>query len=95
MVWCIIFPRIDYGSLHSLGLFYSSMTSFLGFRPNEGEYKVMGLASYGNPDTFYEKVKLSDLEEAERNAVVRVLHLTYACLLKGLELIGIEVPEFI
>lgn len=42
---------------HSLGLFYSSMTSFLGFRPNEGEYKVMGLASYGNPDTFYEKVK--------------------------------------
>ena len=33
---------------HSLGLFYSAMTSFLGFRPNEGEYKVMGLASYGN-----------------------------------------------
>jgi carbamoyltransferase len=34
---------------HSLGLFYSAMTSFLGFRPNDGEYKVMGLAPYGEP----------------------------------------------
>jgi carbamoyltransferase len=34
---------------HSLGLFYAAMTAFLGFKPNEGEYKVMGLASYGNP----------------------------------------------
>jgi len=37
---------------HSLGLFYAAMTAFLGFKPNEGEYKVMGLASYGNPDIF-------------------------------------------
>jgi carbamoyltransferase len=42
---------------HSLGLYYSAMTSFLGFRPNEGEYKVMGLASYGNPETYIEKVR--------------------------------------
>lgn len=42
---------------HSMGLFYSAMTAFLGFKPNEGEYKVMGLASYGNPDVYYEKVK--------------------------------------
>lgn len=42
---------------NSLGLFYSAMTSFLGFKPNEGEYKVMGLASYGNSDIFYDKVK--------------------------------------
>jgi carbamoyltransferase len=41
---------------HSLGLFYSAMTSFLGFRPNEGEYKVMGLSSYGTPDQFREKI---------------------------------------
>lgn len=33
---------------HSLGLYYSAMTSFLGFKPNEGEYKMMGLAPYGN-----------------------------------------------
>jgi carbamoyltransferase len=34
---------------HSLGLLYSAITAYLGFKPNEGEYKVMGLASYGNP----------------------------------------------
>jgi carbamoyltransferase len=34
---------------HSLGLLYSAFTYFLGFRVNEGEYKVMGLAPYGIP----------------------------------------------
>src|SRR5512133_342442 len=34
---------------HSLGMFYSTFTAFLGFAVNEGEYKVMGLASYGRP----------------------------------------------
>lgn len=34
---------------HSLGLFYSCLTAYLGFRPNSDEYKVMGLASYGKP----------------------------------------------
>jgi carbamoyltransferase len=34
---------------HSLGLFYSAFTAFLGFRINEGEYKVMGMAAFGKP----------------------------------------------
>jgi carbamoyltransferase len=34
---------------HSLGLFYSVFTHYLGFEVNEGEYKVMGLAPYGTP----------------------------------------------
>jgi carbamoyltransferase len=34
---------------HSLGMLYSTFTAFLGFQVNEGEYKVMGLASYGEP----------------------------------------------
>ncbi len=34
---------------HSLGLLYSAITSFLGFRVNDGESKVMGLAAYGRP----------------------------------------------
>lgn len=34
---------------HSLGLLYSAFTAFLGFRVNNGEYKVMGMAPYGNP----------------------------------------------
>lgn len=36
----------------SLGALYMMMTAYLGFRPLDGEYKVMGLASYGNPKTF-------------------------------------------
>ena len=34
---------------HSLGLFYSAITYFAGFKVNSGEYKVMGLAPYGEP----------------------------------------------
>ncbi|MEV3930003.1 carbamoyltransferase N-terminal domain-containing protein [Streptomyces sp. NPDC049944] len=34
---------------HSLGLLYSAVTGYLGFEVNEGEYKVMGLAPYGEP----------------------------------------------
>jgi carbamoyltransferase len=34
---------------HSLGLLYSTFTAFLGFEVNEGEYKVMGMAPYGQP----------------------------------------------
>jgi carbamoyltransferase len=40
---------------HSLGLFYSAFTYFLGFKVNEGEYKLMGLASYGKP-RFYDSI---------------------------------------
>ncbi len=36
---------------HSLGLLYSAFTYFLGFRVNSGEYKLMGLAPYGVPDS--------------------------------------------
>jgi carbamoyltransferase len=34
---------------HSLGMLYSVFTAFLGFEVNEGEYKVMGMAPYGQP----------------------------------------------
>ena len=36
---------------HSIGLLYSAFTYFLGFRVNSGEYKLMGLAPYGNPES--------------------------------------------
>ena len=42
---------------HSLGMLYSTFTAFLGFKPNEGEYKVMGLAPYGNPKRFLNKFR--------------------------------------
>lgn len=49
---------------NSLGLLYSAFTAFCGFRVNSGEYKLMGLAPYGEPryvDVIYEKlVTISD-----------------------------------
>ena len=41
---------------HSLGLFYSAFTYYLGFRVNSAEYKVMGLAPYGEPK-YVDKIK--------------------------------------
>lgn len=49
---------------HSIGLLYSSFTYFCGFRVNSGEYKLMGLAPYGNrDDTRFKKFKKVILEE--------------------------------
>ncbi|RPJ58155.1 MAG: hypothetical protein EHM23_18245 [Acidobacteria bacterium] len=48
---------------HSLGLLYSAFTAFLGFEVNEGEYKVMGMAPYGQPrfvDDVLKTVKVAD-----------------------------------
>ncbi len=49
---------------HSLGLLYSAFTYFLGFKVNSGEYKVMGLAPYGEPN-FKDIIldKLIDVKE--------------------------------
>ena len=40
-----LFEEVEFP--HSLGLLYSTLTAYLGFRVNDGEYKVMGLAPYG------------------------------------------------
>jgi carbamoyltransferase len=48
---------------HSLGLFYSAMTAFLGFEVNEGEYKVMGMAAFGRPRFAEAFLRLFDLHE--------------------------------
>ncbi len=42
-----LFEQVEFPD--SLGILYSAVTSFLGFRVNDGEYKVMGLAPYGTP----------------------------------------------
>lgn len=55
--WEIDFP-------HSLGLLYSTFTYYTGFKVNSGEYKLMGLAPYGEPkylDLIYDH--LLDLKE--------------------------------
>lgn len=46
---------------HSLGLLYSAFTAFLGFEVNEGEYKVMGMAPFGQPryvDKLYKLIRV-------------------------------------
>ncbi|MFL2603732.1 MAG: carbamoyltransferase [Flavobacteriaceae bacterium] len=55
---------------HSVGLLYSAFTYYLGFRVNSGEYKLMGLAPYGNENSeetslFIEKIKseIVDIKE--------------------------------
>ena len=52
-----ILKEINYP--HSLGLLYSAFTYFLGFKVNSGEYKIMGLAPYGEP--IYKKLILEKL----------------------------------
>ena len=48
---------------HSLGLLYSAFTYYTGFKVNSGEYKLMGLAPYGNP-IYKDKVKkLVDIKD--------------------------------
>lgn len=47
---------------NSIGLLYSAVTAYLGFTVNEGEYKVMGLASYGTPRFQDEFAKLCVFE---------------------------------
>ena len=57
LVWELNFP-------HSLGLLYSAFTYYAGFKVNSGEYKLMGLAPYGEPvyvDLILEK--LIDLKD--------------------------------
>ena len=47
---------------HSLGLLFSSFTYFTGFKVNSGEYKLMGLAPYGNPIYVDKIMKLIDIK---------------------------------
>ena len=48
---------------HSLGLLYSAFTYYTGFKVNSGEYKLMGLAPYGNPIYQDKIMKLIDIKD--------------------------------
>lgn len=66
-LWRIEFP-------HSLGLLYSAFTQYAGFRVNSGEYKLMGLAPYGEPK--YTAAILDNLIDVKPDGTFR-LDLTY------------------
>jgi len=55
---------------HSLGLLYSAFTYFTGFRVNSGEYKLMGLAPYGEP--IYKDLFLDNLLDLKEDGSFRL-----------------------
>ena len=57
----------------SLGLFYSAMTSFLGFKPNNGEYKLMGLAGFGDSSKYYNIVNKLNMDHFVWNKSNKVM----------------------
>ncbi|MBD1153159.1 carbamoyltransferase [Pelagibacterales bacterium SAG-MED24] len=55
---------------HSLGLLYSAFTYYIGFKVNSGEYKLMGLAPYGNP--IYKDKILKNLIDVKEDGTFRL-----------------------
>ncbi len=67
----------------SLGLLYSAFTYFAGFRVNSGEYKLMGLAPYGEP--IYRDIILSEIVDVKEDGSIR-LNMSYFDFLGGLKM---------
>ncbi len=75
------------GFPHSLGLLYSAITYFCGFRVNSGEYKLMGLAPYGTPK--YAALMREKMLDLKPDGSLR-LDLRYFNFLHGLTMTGPE-----
>jgi carbamoyltransferase len=75
-LWEIPFP-------HSIGLLYSAFTYYTGFKVNSGEYKVMGLAPYGEPK--YVKTILDNLVDVKPDGTFR-LNMDYFDYCTGLRM---------
>ncbi len=73
---------------HSLGLLYTAFTYYCGFKPNSGEYKLMGLAPYGKP--VYEDLILEKLVDLKPDGSFR-LDMGYFNYCQGLTMTG---PRF-
>jgi len=73
---------------HSIGLLYSAFTYYTGFKVNSGEYKLMGLAPYGNPSadetqTFIQKIKehIVDIRD-DGSVLLNMEYFSFATALK-------------
>ena len=75
---------------HSIGLLYSAFTYYLGFKVNSGEYKVMGLAPYGEPT--YTKQILDELVEIYDDGSLR-LNMKYFNFAAGLTMTNAAFDE--
>jgi len=70
---------------HSLGLLYSAFTYYTGFKVNSGEYKLMGLAPYGEPK--YKDIILSELMDLKEDGSFR-LNMKYFNYCTGLTMVN-------
>jgi carbamoyltransferase len=75
---------------HSLGLLYSAFTYYTGFKVNSGEYKVMGLAPYGEP-RYVDKI-LNDLVDLRDDGSLR-LNMKYFNYCQGLTMTNSRFDE--
>ena len=75
---------------HSLGLLYSAFTYFTGFRVNSGEYKLMGLAPYGEPK--YVDLILNNIVDLKMDGSFR-LNLEYFDYVSGLKMTSPKMDE--
>ncbi len=73
---------------HSVGLLYTAFTSYCGFRANSGEYKLMGLAPYGEPK--YKDLILEKLVDLKPDGSIR-MDMSYFNYCQGLTMTG---PKF-
>src|SRR6478672_11524030 len=75
---------------HSVGLLYSAFTYYTGFEVNSGEYKLMGLAPYGNPESprlkdFVRKIKTDLVDIREDGSIL--LNMDYFSYATGLRMV--------
>jgi carbamoyltransferase len=76
---------------HSVGLLYSAFTYYTGFRVNSGEYKLMGLAPYGNPEASrtaeFRKRITSELIDVRPDGSI-LLNMDYFDFATGLQMVN-------
>ncbi len=75
---------------HSLGLLYSAFTYYTGFKVNSGEYKLMGLAPYGEPK--YTKIIKENLIDIKKDGSFR-LNQKYFNYATGLRMVNFKFEE--
>ncbi len=75
---------------HSIGLLYSTITAFLGFKVNSGEYKVMGLAPYGTP--IFTDLILENLIHQKEDSSYR-LNLSYFSFATDVKMASTKMAE--
>jgi carbamoyltransferase len=76
-----LIPQWEMNFPHSVGLLYSAFTYYLGFKVNSGEYKMMGLAPYGEPK--YADLILENLIDLKEDGTFR-LDMSYFAYETGL-----------